>query len=161
MESVNKVEEIFFFFKFYIFLWQNDLQMTKKSQNQYKIKFSINDCLTDSTQHRPKSPDTGIYSLWVIDTRSFARLAISMHQSKENRNAYPMMPKTLDWSKKTRSTEAFKVQKSRFSSKCAFPCTKAYIQGRVERKPEKRTYCNQHFFKDGKKFSKFDEKGAN
>ena len=46
---------------------------------------------------RRKAPRSRVYRLWVIDTHPFAFLAISIHQSKENRIAYQMMPKTVEY----------------------------------------------------------------
>ena len=53
--------------------------------------------LTHCRLMRRKAPRARVYRLWVIDTHSFAFLAISIHQSKENRIAYQMMPKTVEY----------------------------------------------------------------
>ena len=46
---------------------------------------------------RRKAPRARVYRLGVIDTNSFAVLAISIHQSKKNKIAYQMMPKTVEY----------------------------------------------------------------
>ena len=48
---------------------------------------------------RVKAPCARVYRLWVTDTHSFDFLAISIHQSKENRIAYQMIPKTVEYVK--------------------------------------------------------------